>query len=453
MFGNKEILGRDTMFTHKDLINLIIPIFIELLLATSIGIADTIMVSNVGETVVSGVALVDSLNMLLINIFAAIATGASVVICQYIGSNDKESANLVASQSVIASLLLASFIMVICLISGDNLLVLLFGKSEQSVLDNASIYFILSAISYPFLAVHGTCSAIFRSMRNSRITMYVSILMNIINITGNAILIFGFGLGAAGAAIATLVSRIIGAVIMLYLLSDKSKIINLRSIFPLKFRIDVLKKIFSIGIPAGTETVIFQLGKVLTQNFITGFGTAAITANAVTGNLFSLTCMPGSALNLAIITIVGQCVGANEYKEAKDYIIKITLAGSFFLTITNILIYSLSEPALALYGISQEATIISKDLIFYSCFAQSILWSMAFIIPNGLRGSGDVKYTMTISIISMWVFRVGLGYILAIPYGFGVLGVWWAMIVDWIFRSIFFVGRLARNKWMTKKIV
>lgn len=459
----------DSLFTRKDLFNLIVPIFIELLLATTIGMADTMMVSNVGEEVVSGVALVDSLNILLINIFAAVATGASVVIAQYVGYGDKANAKLVANQSILASFLFATAIMIICLITGDNILIILFGKSEQGVLDNASIYFLLSVISYPFLAVQGTCSAIFRSIRNSKITMYVSLLMNIINITGNAILIFGFGLGAAGAATATLISRVIGALIMIYLLLDKRRIINIRGFFPhtYKFKLfnfniaigfpklnfEILKKVFIIGIPAGAESVIFQLGKVLTQNYLTTFGTASISANAIAGNITSLTNMPGSALNLAIVTIVGQCIGASRFKEAKSYILKITALGMGFLTISNIMTYFLIEPSLNLYGLSGESMNIATQLMTYSCVAQPIFWSAAFITPNGLRASGDVKYTMTVSITTMWILRVGLGYIMSVYMGLGAVGIWLAMFIDWIFRGIFFLGRLAGSKWTTKKVI
>lgn len=469
MFKHKKSKYENALFTPKDLINLIIPIFIELLLATTIGMADTMMVSNVGEEVVSGVALVDSLNMLLINIFAAVATGASVVISQYIGSRDRENANLVANQSIFASFIFATIIMIVCLIVGDIILILLFGKSEQAVLDSASIYFLLSVISYPFLAVQGTCSAIFRSIRNSRITMLVSLLMNVINISGNAILIFGFGLGAAGAATATLISRIVGALIMIYLLLDKKRLINICDFFSLKLnfnilnkninihlpelKFNVLKKVFTIGIPAGTETVIFQLGKVITQNYVTGFGTAAIAANAIAGNIFSLTNIPGSALNLAIVTIVGQCVGAANYKEAKNYTVKITLLGMLLLSIANILTYLLLNPILALYGLSGEAMDIARQLIIYNCFAQSLLWSFSFIIPNALRASGDAKYTMVVSISTMWIFRVGLGYIMTVSMGLGALGIWLSMFIDWFFRGIFFTIRLARNKWMSKRII
>jgi len=414
---------------------------------------DTIMVASVGETAVSAVGLVDSLNMLLINIFAAMSVGASVVISQYIGSRDRKTANLVASQSILASVLLAGVIMIVCLLLGDKMLVMLFGQSEQAILSNASTYFLLSAISYPFLAIHGTSSAIFRSTRNARITMYVSILMNFINICGNALLIYGFGLGVAGAAISTLTSRIIGATIMIYLLLDEKRIINLKGVFPIKIRFDILKKVFSIGIPAGTESVIFQFGKVLTQNYVTGFGTAAITANTVTNSLFTLTSMPGIALNLAIVTIVGQCVGAGKYKEAKSYAIKIVLGGTIALAFTNGLLYLFSGPALSLYKISPDTVTIVKTLILYNCIAQPLFWAFAFITPSALRGSGDAKYTMLVSISTMWIFRVGFGYILAVVWGYGVVGVWVAMFVDWIFRALFFIGRFMSNKWMTKKII
>ncbi len=444
---------KDVMFNTKDLMNLIIPIFIELLLATTIGIADTIMVSSVGEAVVSSVALVDSLNMLLISIFAAVSTGASVVIAQYIGSNDKNTAKLVACQALLASILLASIIMIICLIMGNNILILLYGKSEQAVLDNSSIYFTLSLISYPFLAIHSTCSAIFRSTRNSRITMYISLVMNIINVTGNAILIFGFKLGIAGAGIATLLSRITGSLIMVILLLQEKRIINLRGFFPIKFKLDILKKILTIGIPAGTESVIFQVGKVITQNYITGFGTAHMAANAVAGSIFSLTCMPGNALHLAIITIVGQCVGASKYKEAKNYIIKIIIYGAVLLSITNIVTYLFINQILVLYSLSESSIIIAKKLVFYNCFAQSLFWAPAFILPNALRGSSDVKYTMIVSISTMWVLRVFFGYILAIVFNLGVVGVWLAMFTDWVFRAGLFIWRLFNNKWMNKKIV
>lgn len=459
----------EAMFTRRDLINLIIPMFIELFLSTTIGMADTIMVSNVGETVVSGVALVDSLNILLINIFAAIATGASVVIAQYIGFNDRKSANLVAVQSIIASFLFAGVIMIVCIITGDNMLVILFGKSEQAVLDNASIYFLLSVISYPFLAVQNTCSAIFRAVRSSKVAMYVSLLMNIINISGNAILIFGFGMGAAGAATATLISRVTGSVIMVVLLTDRKRIVNIRRFFSrnmrfaifghtvhlpiFEIRFDILKNVFKIGIPAGIETVIFQLGKVITQNYVTGFGTASIAANAIAGNIFTLTNMPGAALNLAIVTIVGQCVGASKFKEAKSYIFNITVIGALLLTATGIVTYIVLNPALTLYGLSGESMQIAKQLLTYNCFAQAIFWTPSFILPNGLRASGDVKYTMVVSITTMWVFRVFLGYVMAVPMQMGAVGVWISMFIDWIFRGIFFSIRFASNKWMTKKLI
>jgi len=441
------------LFTRKDLIALIIPLFIEQFLATTIGMADTIMVSNVGAEVVSAVGLVDSLSMLLVSVFSAVATGTSVVISQYIGSRDKENANNAACQAITAAIMLSSLIMLICILGGNKLLVFLFGKSEQAVLDNANTYFKIVCISYPFLAIQSTCSAIFRSVRKSKVTMYVSLMMNLINICGNAFFIFVLNLGAAGAALATLFSRITGSAVMIILLSNPAQSVNLRGFFPIKIRFDILEKIFSIGIPAGTETIIFQCGKVLTQKYITGFGTAAISANTICGSLFSMANMPGSAINLAIVTIVGQCVGAEKYKEAKSYVLKLWLAAAFILTVTNSVLYLNSELVLSLYGAIPEAVPICKSIILFATFAQAIFWSPAFVIPNALRASGDAKYTMKVSISTMWIFRVGFGYILAIKLNYGALGVWLAMFIDWIFRAIFFIYRFLSNKWINKKVV
>lgn len=441
------------LFTKKDLIALIVPLFIEQLLATTIGMADTIMVSNVGAEVVSAVGLVDSLSMLLISLFSAIATGVSVVVSQYIGSKDKENANNAANQSLLAAIIVSVIITLICLLGGNNLLILLFGKSEQIILDNAAIYLKIVAISYLFLAVQTTCSAIFRSIRKSKVTMYVSLLMNLINICGNAFFIFGLNMGVAGAGLATLISRIVGAVIMITLLLNPKSVVNLRNFFPLKFDFDILRKIFSIGIPAGTETLIFRFGKVLTQGYITGFGTPHMSANTICGNLFNLTNMPGSALNLAIVTIVGQCVGAERYKEAKNYVIKLWALSSVVLAFTNITLYLNADFALSLYDTIPEAVPVAKSIILFAAFAQTFFWSPAFVIPNALRASGDANYTMKVSIGCMWVFRVGIGYILAIQMQLGALGVWLAMFIDWIFRGIFFGYRLFSNKWINKKVV
>lgn len=305
------------MFSNKDLRKLIIPLVIEQLLAVTIGMADTVMVSSCGEAAVSGISLVDSINFLLITLFSSLATGGAVIASQYIGRGDHKSASLAAKQLFYASLALSAVLGVIAVFFRRPVLNMVFGSIEADVMAHAQIYFLLSAISYPFLAVYNAGAALFRSMGDSRTTMLISILMNTINIVGNAILIYGFQMAAAGAAAASLVSRAVGAIIITVLLLNPRRIIFYDKLHKPEIHLSMLKSILQIGVPNGLENSIFQIGKILVASIVSGFGTISITANAVAGNLASLQVIPGMALGMAMITVVGQCIGAKDYEAVK----------------------------------------------------------------------------------------------------------------------------------------
>lgn len=435
------------LFSGRDLKKLIIPLVIEQFLAVAIGMADTVMVASCGEAAVSGVSLVDSINVLLINIFSALATGGSVVAAQYLGRNDNPNARIAAKQLIYVTALMSLLLMAICLVGGKGLLGFVFGKAEADVMDNAGTYFWLSALSYPFLAVYNSGAALFRAMGNSRISMLTSVLMNIVNISGNALLIYGFQMGVAGAAIATLVSRILGAVIMVLLLRDCRNQIFVTELWKVRLRWDMVKNVLRIGVPNGLENGMFQIGKILVQGLITSFGTVAIAANAVAGNIVMVTQIPGNAIGLAMITVVGQCVGARDYEQAKMYIRK--LMGIIYLSmiLLNLVVFAIREPLVGIFNLSAEATGIANELVIWTTIFCSTFWPLSFPFANGLRAANDVRFTMVTSIFTMWVFRVGSSYILAQYLGWGVLGVWFGMFIDWVVRAACFVFRYLSGKW------
>lgn len=441
------------MFTRKDIVRLMVPLVIEQVLAVAIGMADTMMVSSCGEAAVSGVSLVDSINVLLINIFSALATGGSIICAQYIGRDDHANANASAKQLIVATFLISAAIMIICLFGNAPILSVVFPNTEKSVMNNCITYFFWSAISYPFLGVYNAGAALFRSMGNSRITMIISLAMNLLNICGNAILIFGCGMGVAGAAIATLASRIFGAVIILYLLRWRSHGITLDSLLHWRLDFKMIRTILKIGIPNGLENGMFQIGKILVQGLVASFGTVAIAANAVGNSIASMATIPGAAVGLGMITIVGQCIGAKRYDEAKRYMFRLTGLAYVLMIIVNIILFLLLNPLIGLFNLSAETASITSVLLIYHGIMSSILWPMAFTLPNGLRAANDVKYTMLVSVISMWACRIGLSYILASFLNLGVLGVWIAMTIDWAVRIIFFLGRVISGKWKKKEII
>lgn len=441
------------MFSNQQLKRLIIPLVVEQILAVTIGMSDTIMVSSVGETAVSGLALVDTINILLINIFAALATGGAVVASQYIGKDDRENACLSAKQLLLSTGMLAIMIMVVVLFSCTNLLQLAFGNVEHSVMSNAIIYFQISAWSYPFIALYNSGAALFRSMGNSKISMYTSLFMNGFNILGNAILIYGFHMGVAGAAIASLVSRILGAIFILLLLRNSENKIYIDTYRKLGFRFDMIKRILGIGIPNGLENGMFQIGKILVQGFIASYGTMAIAANAVANNIAQIEIIPGAAIGLAMISVVGQCAGAKDFVAARNYCRKLMKTAYLSMLVLNIIMLCLVPFILQVYNLSEATYDIALILLVMHGVCAILFWPMSFTFPNALRAAGDVKYTMIVSIISMWLCRICLSYLFGTYMGFGVIGIWIAMFCDWLFRIVLFIIRYQGNAWTQKNII
>lgn len=441
------------MFTRKDLYKLILPLVVEQLLAVTIGMADTVMVASVGEAAVSGISLVDSINILLINIFSALATGGAIIAAQYIGREDRGNACVAAKQLLLAATAVSLFIMAACLIWQRPLLGTIFGQTEALVMQNANTYFLLSALSYPFLAVYNSGAALFRAMGNSKVSMFTSVVMNVINISGNAMLIYGFHLGVAGAGIASLVSRATGAVIMFVLLQNRRNLIHIEKIWRLEFKPQMVKNILRIGVLNGLENGMFQVGKILVQSLIASFGTVAIAANAVANNIASVAQIPGAAIGLGMITVVGQCVGARDYQQAKKYTLKLTGAAYVTMISLNLVVLVLLNTLVGFFNLSATGASLAREVMLWQIVCSSLLWPASFTLPNGLRASNDVKFTMLVSIFSMWVFRIGFSYLLASFFQMGLLGVWIAMYVDWICRIVFFMVRFFRGKWMNKQII
>lgn len=442
-----------TMFSGKQLRTLIFPLIIEQILAVTVGMVDTMMISYAGEAAISGVSLVDMLNVLLINIFAAIATGGAVVVSQYLGHGNRETACQAAQQLITVSAVISTGLTFFSLLFREPLLRLLFGSVEPEVMENAMIYFLISAFSFPFLAVFQSCAAIFRSMGNSKISMQVSVGMNVFNAIGNAILIFGFQMGTAGAALSTLAARVLAAIVMMVLVKNQKNEVYIIYRKLLSWERNMVRRILHIAVPNGIENGLFQLGRVLVVSIISRFGTAQIAANAVANNLDSMGCIAGQAMNLAMITVVGQCMGAGEKKQAVWYTKKLWKFTYEITALVNGAILLTLPLILNIYSLSPEAWRYAFILVWIHDGCAILLWPTSFTMPNALRASGDVKFTMIVSVASMFIFRIGFSVILGIGLEMGAIGVWVAMVVDWICRVCFYTWRFCSKKWLEFKVI
>lgn len=441
------------LFSNRELANLIGPLVIEQLLAVFVGMADSIMVANVGEAAVSGVSLVDNIMILIINIFAALATGGAVVAGQYIGRKDEKSACKAATQLVWFVSLSAVAIMILVYFGKDIILNQVFGHITVEVKGHADIYLLIVTASIPFIALYNGGAAIFRAMGNSQVSMRVSLLMNAINVTGNAILVFGLRIGTAGVAIPTLISRMVAAIVITVLLCNQTRILHIERTLKIRFDGRMIRKILAIGVPNGLENSMFQLGKILVLSLVSIFGTYAIAANAVSNAIALFQILPGMAISLAITTVISQCVGANDYEQVHYYLKKL-LAIIYVAMVGTVALIFLALPLiLKAYNLSDQTAAAATNIIHFHGISAMIIWPLSFALPAAYRAAGDAKACMYTSIVSMWIFRIGFSYLVGKYMGLGVFGVWVAMVIDWVVRAICFVIRYFNGKWKHGAIV
>lgn len=435
-------------FTKADLRRLIVPLVIEQLLSITVGLSDSLMVSQVGEAAISAVSLVDTVNVLLVNAFASLATGGAVITGQYLGRREVGKAGHSAQQLLLFMAEVSLAVMVLFYLGKGFVLNVVFGQVEADVAAYANTYYMIVEASIPFLALYSAGAALFRVMGNSGTSMWVSTAMNAINVVGNGLLIFVFHRGVEGVAIPTLVSRIFAAAAMLVLLRRLNLPIQVERF---TFRHDrlVVKNILRFGVPNGIEGSMFQLGKILLLSTVSVLGTASVAANAIGNTLASFQVVPGTALGLAIVTVVSRCAGASEYDRARYYTKKMMRTAYLYTVLVIALILACLPLILKLYNVSDQAREWATQILWMHGLCGILIWPLAFTLPQALRAAGDTRFTMVASTVSMWTLRVGLGVLLGRYWGFGVLGIWMAMFADWALRAALFVPRFHGHKWET----
>ena len=442
------------LFTRQALVALLLPLIAEQALSVTIGLADTLMVSSVGEAAVSGVSLVDSFNTLMIQVMSALATGGAVVTSQYIGHREPKNAKAAAAQILFV---LASFSLVVAavvVVGRHAILRGIFGSIDADVMRYAETYFLLSALSYPFIGLYNAGAALFRAQGNSKISMLSSLVMNVINIGGNAVLIYGFGMGVLGAALASLVSRAVSCLVVLWLLQRPGcplRVDGLRALAPDG---GLIRRILRVGIPAGIENGMFQIGKLSVSSLTSTLGTAAIAANAVANTASTFLNIPANAVGMAALTVVGQCLGAGEKEQAVYYSRRLLLTAYCGAWVMNLSAFLFANRfAISLFNLSPEAQTMALQVMVWFNFVSLFFWPSSFTLPNILRAAGDARFTMAVSILSMWVFRVGFCYVMVLGFHGRLLSIWMGMFLDWVFRSLCFFVRFVRGRWMEQSVI
>lgn len=447
------------LFSKRDLARIILPLIVQQVLAVMVGMINSMMVSSAGEAAVSGVSLVNSLDTLLILFFTALVTGGSVVVSQYLGKNDLSLIHASIKQLIYSTVFMAVVMAFLSVTFRYPLLHALFGSAEDAVMNHAMDYFFYLALSFPFLALFNAGCALFQVMGKTWVSMVTSLLMNIFIIISNFILIQKLEMGAAGAAISTLTARAIFSVLIISLLHNRKNTIYIEKLFHFRPDFKIIRRILRIGVPSGIESALFQFGKLLTQSLISGLGTAAIAANSVANDLANFQYMPGHATGMAIITIVGRCIGAGEKAQAKKYsrILLGVIYGTLWIVV--LLTFLFSKQLIGIYNLSDQASQTARYLLLTHATLASFIWPLGFGLPHVFRSASDVKFPLLVSTICMWILRVGGAYVLAkdsftlfglsFPgFGLGIAGVWYAMYIDWIVRATLYAWRYFSDRWL-----
>lgn len=443
----------DHIFSNVDIRKLLIPIMLENLLASLMGTVDTMMVSNVGASAVSAVSLVDSINILVIQALSALAAGGAILCSQYIGSSNPKDANRAARQVFLVMTVLSVFISAICLILRVPMLKFIFGSVEAEVMADSQAYFLFTLLSFPFIGLYDAGASIMRAQKDSKSPMIISIISNFLNIGGNAILIFGLGMGVAGAALSTLASRVFCAVVVIIKLRNPSQTICVNRYYTIRPDWDLIKRVLYIGIPSGIENSMFQFGKLAIQSTVSTLGTVAIAAQAMTNILENLNGIAAIGIGIGLMTVVGQCLGAGRKDEAIYYIKKLSLVSEVVIIASCLIIFILTKPITMLAGMEPASARLCFEMITFITIVKPICWVPSFIPPYGLRAAGDVKFSMIVSCCTMWLCRVSLCIYLCRVWGFGPIAVWIGMACDWMLRSIIFTARFHSRKWLNHHVI
>ena len=452
-YDKSKIDYGNLLFPRRALWMLLIPLIIEQMLNSLMGMVDTLMVSRVGAEAISAVSLVDSINNLVLQVFAAMAAGAAIICSQYLGRKDEKGCNDAAKQIVLTVVVISSVIMIIGVGFRKPLLHLIFGSVEEAVMTNAQMYFLITALSYPFIALFQAGAAFYRACGNSKFTMKTALIANVANIVGNTLFIFVLQMGAAGAAVSTLISRALCAFVVFYALRKPGYAIQLKNYFSIRPDLNLIVKILAIGVPSGIENGMFQFGKLAIQSTVSSLGTAAIAAQAMTIIFENVNGMAAVGIGIGLMTVVGQSIGAGRQEEAKYYIVKLAGYAEIAMIISCILVYIAARPVTVLAGMSEESTALCMQMILAITIVKPLLWVPSFTPPNGLRAAGDVRFSMITATLTMWLCRVALSIFLMRVVKTGPIGVWYGMFADWGVRGVIFTIRFVIGKWLRFKVI
>lgn len=441
------------LFTYREIIGMLGPLILDQFFVYLINMLTTSMVSTSGQDSVSAVSLVGPITMMVMSLFTAISSGGSVVVAQYKGKGDQQKMRHAAGQVVLATFLVALIAAAFLFTFAPSIVDLLFGGAELSVRTKAALYLRGMSISFITFSLYQGTFSVLRGTGDTKTCLRLTVIINVIHLFASMLFLNVLKLDILGTTLSFNLARIIGGGAAVYLLMSPRGTLNihLSEIFRKDF--PILKSVFRMGIPFAAEQIFLNGGALIVQAYIVPLGTTSIAANAIGNSVLSLFYSAGFAAVTLSITVIGQCIGAQNIDQAKRYGRKMIVLGTIMEVLSIAILTPLLSFLIDLYHPQPETRILIQQLMVYAIVALPFVWPSSNVMPSILRAAGDASFTSIASLITMWVMRVGLGYLLAMPLGMGIAGVWLGMVLEWAVRSIIFWARFLGKKWYQKKAI
>jgi len=437
--------------TWRQAMVIILPLIAENLTNNLFGTLNTGMISSSGEASLSAVSLVDTLNTFLFVFYTGIATGASVIVANYRGMGNPEKLHKACTQAVTAVVLFTLFTTVFIILFHVPLLKLLFGAAEQEIVDKARFYMLGGAISLPLLGITTAFCGVLRGIGEGKTALLYTVTSLLIYLGLNLVFLTGLKLGITGLLLSILLNRILNIPLLFGLLWIR------KSAFRYKvkefFHLDtsMLRRIMRVGIPCAVEQMFFVGGRVVTQSMLVALGTGAIVVYNISYSILTLNEALVTPVNTAMYTVAGMCIGDDRPEDVRDLTKSYLGLNTVLYWISLGLIMLLFKPLTIFYSASAENIPRIFQLVLITGIAHPLIHSLGFTLPTVFRATGDGIYTTVARLLVMWGLRIVGAYILGFVFGLGVLGVWCAMILDWLVRAGIFSIRFRGNKWLKHK--
>ncbi len=430
------------------------PIFIQSLLSMCLGYIDTLMISRYSDTAVGGIGNANQISGFLTLAFTIISSATGIITAQYLGAKIKDKLNEIYTISMAFNLILSLIVSTLILLFHTNLLH--FMKVQKSMLKDASSYMQIVG-GFIFLgAVFDIFSQIFRSNGKTKIGMIISILMNVVNIIGNYMFLYGplkyLHLGVKGVALSTTLSRLIAVIIsIVYFHYQIEGSIRIKYLFPFNF--EIFKRLLTIGLPTAGENISYNIAQLILLMFINTLSVTAVNTRIYANILSNFAYLFSISAAMATAIVVGHLIGAGEDDTAYEKVLGTLKKAMIISIIIAIVNYFISPFTFGIFSNNNPDVVALGQKIMFICIFLEVGRCTNLVVINSMRAAGDIKFPTFLGMASMWGVSVLFGYLFGIRMGFGLQGIWVAMAMDEILRGIIVLVRWIHGSWRGKKIV